>query len=85
MQVIKRTLNTLGFEIQISQCFYSLKTLQKYEKEIHSWYETFLFSIKFFFFQLNFQAFDIGLKAYWVIFSWKENGLKNLNESLLTK
>ena len=27
--------------------------------------------------QLNFQVFDIGLKAYQVTFTWKENAIVN--------
>ena len=34
--------------------------------------------------KLNFQTFDIGLKGYWVIFSWEKN-CANVDDSFQPK
>ena len=62
--------------------FFNLKAIQKHEKKNN---QQLIWGI-FYWLKLNFQAFDIVIKAYQIIFSWKEKALKaNLNDSFSTK
>ena len=51
--------------------FFNLKTIQKHEKKNNQQLTRGIFYLL----KLNFQAFDIVIKAYRIIFSWKEKAL----------
>ena len=53
--------------------FFNVKAIQKHEKEKKK--QQLIWGI-FYLLKLNFQAFDIVIKAYRIIFSWKEKALK---------
>ena len=62
--------------------FFNVKAIQKHEKEKKK--QQLIWGI-FYLLKLNFQAFDIVIKAYRIIFSWKEKALKaSLNDSFST-
>ena len=61
--------------------FFNVKAIQKHEKKKK---QQLIWGI-FYLLKLNFQAFDIVIKAYRIIFSWKEKALKaSLNDSFST-
>ena len=62
--------------------FFNVKAIQKHEKEKEK--QQLIWGI-FYLLKLNVQAFDIVIKAYRIIFSWKEKALKaSLNDSFST-
>ena len=62
--------------------FFNVKAIQKHEKEKKK--QQLIWGI-FYLLKLNVQAFDIVIKAYRIIFSWKEKALKtSLNDSFST-